>query len=200
MPRESFCWSSLASLVVWFLISHKAVHRAKQLCIHCLFVPGLPLSIRTVANTPLPAYTCRGGRAFKFWAEFYSWGMWSVSGRQSGETWQPICLPGEEICPALPLLCLSVLHYSSDFRVQVTGEGLLTRTPFFILESPWAGPANNLFCTLAWQHHNAWKIVILSHREALLSLGDCWVAAAPQTCQQLPSFQDPAVRNIIHIQ
>lgn len=64
----------------------------------------LPLSIRSVANTPLPAYACKGGRAFEFWAEFYSWGMWSVSGRQDGETWQAICLPGKEMRPALPFL------------------------------------------------------------------------------------------------
>lgn len=48
------------------------------------------------------------------------------------------------------LLCLSFLHYSSDFRVHVVGEGLLTHIPFFILESPWTGPTDNLFCTLVW--------------------------------------------------
>lgn len=81
------------------------------------------------------------------------------------------------------LLYLSFLHCSSDFTEHATREGPLTHTPFFILESPWAGPTNNLFCTLAWQHHNAWKTVILSHSEVLQSLRDmlrsCWPPDLP---------------------
>lgn len=79
-----------------------------------------PLSLCTQATTldqncrwtPLPAHACKAGRAFEFWAEFYSWEMWSVSGRQDGETWLPICLPGKEMRPPLTLLFCIILRIS----------------------------------------------------------------------------------------
>lgn len=91
------------------------------------------------------------------------------------------------------LLCLSFLHYSSDFTEHATREGPLTHTPFFILESPWAGPTNNLFCTLAWQHHNAWKTVILSHSEVFAEpqgYAEELLASRPTSSSHLPKTQN----------